>query len=705
MENTKVQNFLNSLTDEQRTAVLACRTEEELNKAIGDLDIELTEEMLDGVTGGKGLLQTIVASAIMFTSAAGIIANPDVGGTVFNDTAITAEAASEEHIFSETAVKTGIACFGEFVPHGRAISPILEAIFSGCIVKDPDPVDRLSDQIADMRREINSRLVSLEATVNRNTTVILNKIKNQTYINGFGSALDDLHTQASSIVTQINAFNNDNTLTDDERAVQIAALLENNADWTRSGFVFNVKKIANALSGEVLADMDGRDLYQVLYDNEKADVMFSGEAYDNAETYVDRVMYEYFYAYSVMMQCFDAAKTVSEFTQTQIDALSATEKSIYNRNPMRTSVIVGEMQAISSKVFDSEWESSVISHYAAFHYRKKNDRNVFINKGRCEIVFSKDIRRETVMSYWEESGALDRSMLSFFSNQYGIAKGKNAINPGEINSLQAHIAANYPDMSFCDFLESMGINASKYKNDTDVYFPIDDIISTSYNDGCVMRGKVKIFDWRNAKNSSNYSNPDYLTIFKCYMSGYTAKTALYTYNMLLFQKGERCTVPKTAAEIEKNYGFSLPGESTSEAAISYCAHVQNIGWMNTACSTDKTTPTAGTTGQALRMEAVKIFLNNSDGSSAVQYRAHVEDQGWQNWHNSGEVAGTEGQGLRLEALEIKLTGEYANKYDVVYRVYCESYGWTDWVKNGQTAGTTGQGKRAEAVEIKLVPKS
>jgi uncharacterized protein YjdB len=105
------------------------------------------------------------------------------------------------------------------------------------------------------------------------------------------------------------------------------------------------------------------------------------------------------------------------------------------------------------------------------------------------------------------------------------------------------------------------------------------------------------------------------------------------------------------------------------------------------------------------MEAVKIFLNNSDGSSAVQYRAHVEDQGWQNWHNSGEVAGTEGQGLRLEALEIKLTGEYANKYDVVYRVYCESYGWTDWVKNGQTAGTTGQGKRAEAVEIKLVPKS
>ena len=114
---------------------------------------------------------------------------------------------------------------------------------------------------------------------------------------------------------------------------------------------------------------------------------------------------------------------------------------------------------------------------------------------------------------------------------------------------------------------------------------------------------------------------------------------------------------------------------------------------------------AGKTARNLRMEGIKIDLKNKDGSSAVQYRAYVQNQGWQGWHNSGELAGTEGQGLRMEALEIKLTGDYAESYDVVYRAHCEDMGWTGWVKNGQTAGTTGQSLRMEAVEIKLVPKS
>jgi hypothetical protein len=73
MKNTKVQDFLNSLTKEQRTAVLACRTEEELNKAMGDLDIELTEEMLDGVTGGKGFMPVLMASIMALSGGAAVL--------------------------------------------------------------------------------------------------------------------------------------------------------------------------------------------------------------------------------------------------------------------------------------------------------------------------------------------------------------------------------------------------------------------------------------------------------------------------------------------------------------------------------------------------------------------------------------------------------------------------------------------------------
>ena len=142
----------------------------------------------------------------------------------------------------------------------------------------------------------------------------------------------------------------------------------------------------------------------------------------------------------------------------------------------------------------------------------------------------------------------------------------------------------------------------------------------------------------------------------------------------------------------------------SKQTISYNAHCEGKGWMAAVTSIDGDEATAGTEGEGKRMEAFRVTLNNPDGTSAVTYRANAQDKGWLDWQNSGGIAGTEGQSLRVEALEIKLTGELAEKYDVVYRAHCEGIGWTDWVKNGETAGTQGQNKRVEAIQIKLVIK-
>ncbi len=40
----------------------------------------------------------------------------------------------------------------------------------------------------------------------------------------------------------------------------------------------------------------------------------------------------------------------------------------------------------------------------------------------------------------------------------------------------------------------------------------------------------------------------------------------------------------------------------------------------------------------------------------IQYRAHVQNIGWQDWVQNGEVAGTTGQALQMEAIQIDLTG-------------------------------------------------
>ena len=134
-------------------------------------------------------------------------------------------------------------------------------------------------------------------------------------------------------------------------------------------------------------------------------------------------------------------------------------------------------------------------------------------------------------------------------------------------------------------------------------------------------------------------------------------------------------------------------------SISCEAHVQNVGWKAAVSNG----ATAGTTGQSLRVEALRIRLSGVSGG--VTYSAHVQNVGWQSSVSNGAVAGTTGRALRVEAVKINLTGEAAKTYDVMYRAHVQNIGWTAWSKNGDIAGTTGQSLRVEAIQVKLVDKS
>ena len=95
---------------------------------------------------------------------------------------------------------------------------------------------------------------------------------------------------------------------------------------------------------------------------------------------------------------------------------------------------------------------------------------------------------------------------------------------------------------------------------------------------------------------------------------------------------------------------------------------------------------------------------NSKINGGIEYQTHVQTYGWQGWAANGSVSGTTGQAKRLEAIRIRLTGQAAQQYDVYYRVHVQSYGWLDWAKNGEMSGTSGLAKRLEGIEIVLVPK-
>lgn len=141
-------------------------------------------------------------------------------------------------------------------------------------------------------------------------------------------------------------------------------------------------------------------------------------------------------------------------------------------------------------------------------------------------------------------------------------------------------------------------------------------------------------------------------------------------------------------------------DSYKQALVKYRTHVQTYGWKDYSYDGEEN----GTTGEAKRLEAIQINLQNSNMNQYIQYKTHVQTFGWQKWVTGGNISGTLGQAKRLEAIQIKLTGEMEKKYDIYYRVHAQTYGWLDWAKNGESAGTEGLSKRLESIQIVLVEK-
>lgn len=139
--------------------------------------------------------------------------------------------------------------------------------------------------------------------------------------------------------------------------------------------------------------------------------------------------------------------------------------------------------------------------------------------------------------------------------------------------------------------------------------------------------------------------------------------------------------------------------STALVGVSYQAHVQNIGWQPTVLNGAE----AGTDGQSLRLEALKIKLINAPAGAKINYQVHVQNEGWQSWEADGAEAGTDHKSLRAEAIRISL--ENLPGYSIQYRAHVQNEGWQSWVSDGAEAGTDGRSLRLEAVEIKIVKNS
>ncbi|WP_414151683.1 leucine-rich repeat protein [Acetobacterium carbinolicum] len=152
--------------------------------------------------------------------------------------------------------------------------------------------------------------------------------------------------------------------------------------------------------------------------------------------------------------------------------------------------------------------------------------------------------------------------------------------------------------------------------------------------------------------------------------------------------------------------------------VSYRGHIQDQGDYPLDGSWVDSPEIIGTVGQSKRIEGFEIKLTGTvPEGMELRYNVHVQNKGWlydendsADWPKDGAYAGTRGDGLRIEAVKIVLTdraGKALTGYSVQYRGHVQNVGdlpadKTQWLADGAQLGTVGSSLRLEALLVQVV---
>ncbi len=360
----------------------------------------------------------------------------------------------DTRVVTDATVSAGIAAIRYFAPSGAVIATGLQVMLDS-FEKDGPSLTDISGQIHDLRNDIASQFADIKSQMTDYKEEIENKIVDQTVIAGKGTGFDKLLTALQGTDLQIQAINNDTTINDNEKAVEIASLIGKNTEWVKTNnLYFQYQDFMNTLSASSFASQQDKDLYQVVYDDCTLDSMFSGEALDKSRPYVERVILLGEYAYSINAQCLKAAQEVSQFTPEQVASLNDQELYNYKNVVSLTSVVNSQINDMCTHMYSMIREDSVVNHLETY---SNMNRLVFVNYA----TESKNLSDTLRVGDLAEVGDYDQ-----YNEVYDIVSNDGILKHDELNALVTHVRENYPGMTLREYLNSVGFNTDNLPQDT-----------------------------------------------------------------------------------------------------------------------------------------------------------------------------------------------------------------------------------------------
>ena len=191
----------------------------------------------------------------------------------------------------------------------------------------------------------------------------------------YGSTFDHMEYTAGRLMDEIMAVSFNDALTKEQKDEKIAALYDREA----AELSADLELVSGFFRGETLKDAWRKTIYQVIYENCKADHMFEGEVLDHTSPYLTEALLRYVSAQYVLNQVLDAREAVEG-----PERVTGTRKQIEER-------FTGS--------FDEEGNNKNNGIFQILANYLNTDRYTFINGGKARV----DLRREIVVKDFNRS--------------------------------------------------------------------------------------------------------------------------------------------------------------------------------------------------------------------------------------------------------------------------------------------------------------
>ena len=380
------------------------------------------------------------------TKALPVVCNNDTKGTVALKT--YSETAEKVYGIMREAYSTALSATLGDIPYVKVVADPLKGLILNLIGLGDDKLPNENE--VDHAAEASAKIDELKGETKR-------AIETVGSIRDYGSRLDAFTSSSTTLAQQIEKLKSSKSMTENEKAVKIAALIGNSSSWVPgntsifSQMNFAAQSMRSKSQDGPKADANARNLFDLFYDYNKETSLFSGEAMDRGTPAIQKRVSQYAANCGVLAEALRAHEKVANFTEKDIAALDQNTRKVYDKIKSSKEDIHMQMKDIIETFTGSKNSAIESARYgildaAKDHYSK--DRLILLEKDGETI-------KETKL------GSLLYTMKSENHNCDTLKK-ESALSRNQALRLQEHV--NGLGISMGEFLKKMGFDMSDAKD-------------------------------------------------------------------------------------------------------------------------------------------------------------------------------------------------------------------------------------------------